>query len=557
LLMQCLNEYPAGSNDQSLTLFALSGSDSPAGTTTSSGPSALQIVTYTPGKGGALLTNQNIVFRFNNSMQTGSCTVGGSTTLVAPTAPVWSTGSVSNDTMTVAPTTTWTTGGPYALEITGCQDVHNQTLAAFTLQFIVYTAGNIIYVNKSSGMDAYVGSIAQPKQTIQAGITALAPCATSCAVLVSGVQNATTGDYYTSATGPVITMSNNISVYGGYAGDFSLTDPATYQTILLNTQAAGCGGAEAASCATVYADNTITTTATSLIGFGIIGNSQGLAYSAGVHVVNATLTLIGNNIVGSANSTTQSAGVLIDNSASAGSLIVGNNVIDGGTSTGNTFGIRALINARMQAIRNTIKGGGGSLSSTALYSGGLGIPTIVSNNYIDGGTGPTAYGISSSSSLVHLRLWNNTIQTGRNTGATNTYGIYFNGGAGVTPQITNNIVFGATSGNDYCVFENSAVNPTDIHNNNFYLCDVLYHDSATGDESNIANINAYANSVLNISVDPQLRDATNYDFALTANTPCLVTTGGETVAGVIDDREGNARTAAYSIGASERDGSCL
>lgn len=393
-----------------------------------------------------------------------------------------------------------------------------------------FSGKTVFYVNTSAADDSGDGlSPSMAKKTIPAAISA----ATAPAVILiaEGIYNVDS----TPGTDENIILKEDVSLYGGFNSGFTVYNPKTYISEILDSNADITNNYITPGSA-IYADGSTITSATVVDGLTIKGGS-------GAH----------------------SAAIFIDNSAAP---VIQNNNINGGTGSARVYGVFSVDSAPTIA-GNTINAG----TTTGNYAMGLhildGAPLII-NNIILGGdsTGTFSSGIESSSAATIL---NNTIDGG-SAGFYST-GIYINGSADGAPTIQNNIVFTSGGNTRLCIWEGNTVDPALLQNNDLFNCPAaLYAAQVVGGTGNcsfhsgsnchtqIADVNnetlttqgAPGTADGNISVDPVFVDAASGDYHLGVTSPVTVTGGGLDLSPTITtDKDDFARTVPWSIGAYE------
>lgn len=380
----------------------------------------------------------------------------------------------------------------------------------------------IIYHVSLTGDDANPGSETEPMLSINAAVLLAASKVSTGEVRVS------------SGTYDPVVMAEGISLFGGYATDWSARDPATYVTIIEN--GSNTGGTVTDPNSTVSGSSGITTT-TVIDGFTI--NGSGGSYSAAIFNVGASPT-ISNNIISGGTAATGTYGIynktgsqplILDNTIDGGNgdeghgifnlsasptirgntitgggttysygiqsnggsgLIENNPLIAGSTVTFNSYGVSTGSSNSAQVIGNVIYGGDAGNRSYGVKNASTSITLL--GNTIDGGTGTTwSYGVFNSSSSPQIR--NNTIYGGTTAGTST--GIYIaptnsaptiqnntiDGGSGggasqgirifntLPGAIENNIISTSGGTNRYCVEEgNDTSDPASLRNNDLWDC---------------------------------------------------------------------------------------
>jgi Bacterial Ig-like domain len=485
----------------------------------------------TPDSGGVMTPGDSIAITFDETMSTISVVLGGdmapesdggsfsTSTKSASASGVHS--EASNDTLTIKPHTTWTTGNDRSL-IVSARDVSGNPLPTLTLSFNIVDGMVYVSTPANGGSDGNPGTIDSPKATLPAGIIEAGNLGYSPgAVAVSeGTYSVDSG-----AGSPThVVLTEGISIYGGYSADFSQRNPGVNVTTIQDTSAAtamfnppnrAIDGGSGISSATV------------VDGFTIQGG--GGDYSSAIFNHNGAAPTIRNNTVDGGSGGTISSGVL--NIAS--SPRIQNNTIDGGNSGTDSYGIYNA-NSSPGILNNTINGGAGIQSSVGVLNDSASSSTI-QNNTIDGGSGTvSSYGIADTDSSP--------------------------------ATIQNNIVFNSGSGTTVCI--NESDNGTDtIQNNDLFDCgDYLYVNAISSQAfTDINDLNTMQTQASgNISMSPSFADIDGPDnnittmddnnWHLTASSPTQVTQGGlDLSSDFTDDKDGATRTDPWSMGAYEQD----
>jgi hypothetical protein len=331
-------------------------------------------------------STQALVITFSETMNTGTLVLGGA--LAAESnGGVWSAGAHANDTLTISPATSWTTGSARNLTIKA-SDLAGNPLATMTLQYDVY-AGSLFYVSSAASDDTGNGSTpATAKRTIMAAINAATAPAT---VLVNAGSHAVD-----SGAGTHVVVKEGVSLLGGFNAGFSARDPATYFTDI--TATANTGGTIFAPNRAIDVDFGVTA-ATVIDGFRIQGG--GGDYSAGIMTASGGSAVIRNNQI-NGGSGEVSYGILVD----SGSPLIENNTVWGGAAGNSSYGIYNRDNATIR--NNTVNGGSGVVLSSAIV---LNLATgLIELNTLHGGSGSSTVGVSMFSASTLLE--NNTIDGG-------------------------------------------------------------------------------------------------------------------------------------------------
>jgi hypothetical protein len=365
------------------------------------------------------------------------------------------------------------------------QDANDEILGESLAPYAIGT-GPIVYVDGNNGVDSNDGTMNHPKKTIQAGIDLAASLYTAASVYV------TEGSYILS--GSTITLHEGISLFGGYSQDWAERDPSHHESLMIDERTSG--GVSNSPNYVIFAGENITST-TAIDGFTL----QAGGGSHSTCILSAGSPIISNNVLNGGSVSVASYGIYLRSNASP---IITNNVIHGGTSADRAAAIYASDSNASSITNNTITGGstndgtvhaiygkranlyianntiiGGHCVNDQCYSCGIreasaSHSTIV-NNTIDGGTGYRAYGILTSDGS-DPKIYNNTINGGNPPQTA--MGIYIKNDD--DPRIINNIIF--TSGGEarFCIYENDPgdfpghpnpdSNPGILRNNNLFHC---------------------------------------------------------------------------------------
>jgi hypothetical protein len=220
---------------------------------------------------------------------------------------------------------------------------------------------------------------------------------------------------------------------------------------------------------------------------------------------------------------------------------------------------------------NHIDASGGSLSSIGVINSSS--SPLIEANTIDAGDGTvTRWGIANK--LSNARVRNNVIYS---TAAAGSFEAIHNGLSSAA-VIQNNTIhigghindIGIRNVSGRCVLENnivysdpetacgiyedsSAALPLRVKNNDLYGCATVYHH-AGGDCLSVDDMQTYLGAgcaSANVSDEPAFVDADDRDYHLAG--PAVAGAGLDLSAWFATDRDGNPRTASWSIGAYERD----
>lgn len=531
-----------------------------------------------------ITSSTSIVIVFSESMDSGTLSLGG--TLAAEAGSVWSQGTSANDTLTLNPVGSWSSGQGQTLSI-DVDDTGGNPLVTSSLTYDVYD-GTLYFVDSGAADDS--GSGLTPTTAKQTVTAAIAVAAAPAAVIV----NAGTWNVNSDNSGGMadhVVLVEGVSLYGGYSADYTDQDPALYSSTIEDMSTL----AGAVNNTAIEAGSGISN-ATVVDGFSIRGTSQGGAQlSRGILLLtNASPVIQNNTIYGGAASNTL-YGIHINSSAASNPLIRLND-IDGGDGGSTAQGMRGITvsTQALATIHDNVINAGINANGTAYGIDNAGISTIYSNIVYGGSATSTTIGVRDTNAAT---LYNNLVYGG--VGGNQSIGV--RGTAGSTTIIRNNTIVGGSSARadgimldasltienniilpdsptGACIYDNSISGPAALNNNDLWNCGVaLYFDSVDGTGcagndiclTTAVDVNALALAAGNISEDPALVDidgtdndmttATDNDWHLSGGTTTNVRTGGlngidEGGWGYEDDRDDVPRPASgsgWAIGAYE------
>ena len=353
-------------------------------------------VTATPNIAhGSTVTGHEIIkIIFGDSMNRNSCAIGGTMgSAMAAGNLSWSTTNTgkTDDTLTITPAAgnIFPKGSSQTLDMT-CSSIYGPQTSvnlSYTVEYAVYVNSSASTIN--TGNAANPGTKSAPLGAIQLGIDraqALYGSGNGAVVRVGGEGSFT----YSSGTGPVITMKNGISVYGGYSGDFSIRNISTYITTVEDTRTSG--GTSGDPNRAVDCPDTITDSANTVLDGFTIKLGGGISNAGIFSKGSATIRY---NIIRGKTSTTATITDAFGIYLSAGTSIMSNNDIDPGYGKGGSDFTYGLWDAGTDSLvsYNTIAGGYGNISR-GINSSGDGSKTLtIDHNTIDCGGGANPIGI--------------------------------------------------------------------------------------------------------------------------------------------------------------------
>jgi uncharacterized protein YaaQ len=445
--------------------------------------------------GGTLWDGQNVTFQSATEGATFTYTVDGSDPKTSPTAATGSSVYISMPMM------------PVTIRVVASKAGYADSDITVSSPFIL--ASEIIFVSPSGAM-VNPGTLQAPKLDLQDAID------TADSLYATAHVKAAEGTYSIST---VINMRSGISLVGSYRADFHERNLAAYPSIIHDTQSTGT----TVSFSAVTSD-------TGLDGFVIQGVDCTGGGGIGVSIGSCS-PIIRNNTLKNRNSGENQMSYSIAMSNGSSPLIYNNLMIGGDI---------------YQSVIFSIGSSNGSACNPKIY-----------NNTISMGNGPYRHWIfiirwDSVSVFHHPFLKNNLF-------------INFNA-----------VESGQYNYSTYHMDSGSSHYPSCYTTNLFYMAPYadqvgayVYYGSTNPDNINVANYTtkaAYTQSsgtqVLTYN-DPAWRNIVNQnplfvnpaggDYRLSASSPARNT--GTDLSGEIPafDRDGNPRTAPWSIGAYERD----
>ncbi|MDH5716476.1 MAG: Ig-like domain-containing protein [Spirochaetia bacterium] len=506
-----------------------------------------------PVSGSTIGTHSELVIQFNSSVNITSVIIGG-TLYSLSDGGLWSSTVYTNDTLTIRPSTAWSTGTGQTITV----DAYNMAGEIENVSNSYNIIDIAIYV-RADGDDAYPGSKTQPKKTIQAAIESAVQY--DMPIVEIHVAEGVYQTHYQA--GDYLMLSDGIYLYGGYsASDWSLRDSVLYETIIQDTSIAGGLNTpvEIQSVQyslingfTIKAGNGYNSTAILISGNALVSDNKfvlGNAFNTNYGIFAANSSIIKDNQIINQQLNETVYGIY---EISGKSMITGNSIDLGINGNSNSYGIYTISssyiannqinsgsndytyglycnNASPTVLGNIIDAGTAAFSSYGIYNNSS-KPAVI-NNVINGGSAATnSYGIYNLTSFSYF-VQNNTIIGGP---AQNSYGIF----KLEKLKIDNNILLTQGTSVDVCLYEaNSTDDPTTVRNNDLFSCTV-YRDfdaactgNADGDSQNstcaLTEAEALTDALIsgNVSVDPLFVNQAGGNFNLQAASPVSVTAGG-------------------------------
>ncbi len=370
-----------------------------------------------------------------------------------------------------------------------------------------------VYVSATTGNDTNAGTSSAPLKTIQAAV--------ACANKVPREIRVAEGVYEASDSSRISLLEGK-SLVGGWPTNFvPPRDPAGHVSEIRDTTDTGPPTGTGTGQA-VYVSSTSTQTV--LDGFTIQATTLGAGISVtALSVVPLPGQLAGATVQNDVIDCGGNPGVLlarcVDLGTSGGSIVLRNNVLHLGTSSGTSWGIQGYGVSSVEISGNVLDGG----SSAAVIPIELwvapGASPVVSANDVRPGAGGVA-GVSvqlmDMSTAATPAVRNNVVvvmgtATGIDDGSgaeiSNNTVVAGTGTAILTSvpgaAIQNNAIVAQPGG--VCVKEASAgADPSFVRNNDPYGCDSLYVDEGNRPLFLLGELNALPGASRNISADPAL-----------------------------------------------------
>lgn len=299
-------------------------------------PWGYSLVSVFPPDWTFLGADQSITIQIDHSFDPANCpssSLGGN---MGAGSYTFSTTNLPNDTITITPLTTWTTGPWRYLHLSNCYALNSEPHignSSLTLYYKVITSQNHIRYVKPTGNDASNGLSPQTaKQSFTVAYNELAAfsgCATNkdCVVLLAG------GNYPVSSS---TELKTGISIFGGYSTDFTIFQPEDdSKKATIDGSSITCAAlSQNSPCATFYTTPSLDPSNLKLKGLKIYGPNQNhsaaIKFSAKPVSLDA-LILIGGNC-SAANCTT--SGLFVENQTGYPSFSIDYTIARGGDCNG-------------------------------------------------------------------------------------------------------------------------------------------------------------------------------------------------------------------------------
>jgi len=470
-----------------------------------------------PANGDTIGPDTGIVINFSESIDTGSLLLTGT---LQSDGGVWSSVTNNNDTLTLKPGTSWTSG--VGTIIVDAADLYGNPLSQLSLTYTIGTpvTATVTPNNGSKITNAdqiviiFTESIDTNTLNLKGSMASVSDGGTWSTTTFANDTlsiDTTTGWPLGTATNLSLTVSSLLGVplttlnliyevvpQTLYVRDSDGldTNPGTaiqpYKTISAAIASATISPANIHVAEGNYTEHNLAM----VEGVSLYGGYDGTDWntcntnlhptivtdptmSGGTAEQPNTVFLVGNGITentvidgftlnggGGYSSAILIAGDSIEKNSSP---VIQNNILNGGNGPAWTMAI-VNTNSSMPLIQNnTIFGGTGASRSYGILSRYSLTPTI-RNNVIHGGVATlTTRAIDNISDVNAALIQNNTLYSGDSPD--DSKGILY--GVNAAPAyIENNIIFGGT----YCIYENATVDPGVLRNNNLSTCTTLYGD---------------------------------------------------------------------------------
>jgi hypothetical protein len=409
---------------------------------------SVTVSSVTPSPDSAISGYEPIIIVFNTSMDRSAVEKGISGDLnLDRVCFIWSTSVKSDDTLTICvkdpanPLAFWAEGSEKKLSIQG-NSLFGPTLTAITLG---YTVENRVYVRADDGSDTEnIGTSRSPVKTIRRGIDLAQTVYGGSAAKVLVAEGSYQANY--KDFGPVVTMADGISLYGGYLKtkwERSVLDSATHryasESVIENTCLSGEGSSASAPTCAVFIPASVGS-ATTIDGFTIIaGHGSGnnyyhtAVYCEGVPVIKDNY-ISGREIRDVPGEYCYGI-YAVQNTISLSPLVILNNMINAGAALTRSYGVYS-VTANVELCRNTINGGSGGAKSYGIYLEGA-AASIINDNTIESGTG------TSGGYCIYIKNQTPVITNNRFLSTENVYGfgIYESNSSSNPKSVSRNVFF--------------------------------------------------------------------------------------------------------------------
>lgn len=379
-----------------------SGGGGGGGETTETLP--LAVLTYpAPMTCGAQLNNAPLKFIFTRAMDATSVDLTGAPPFDSESmTPIWSTSTLTDDTLTLTPMSTWSTGANLLKFLVYEADSGDPLLVWYTPTIFSGSMPTLVYVSADTGNDAHSGlSVGNAVKTVNQGMAVAGAgpavvqvaAATAAGSAIAGTKNlADAGNPYRGYDAGAATnnMIEGISFCGGFTTDFATRDPAAHETVYASTAITG-GASAGALVAPLTADNTISA-ATVLEGFTIVapGPDTVTAYTDSNHwtgalVVQGALQVRRNKLVSGGADHTIIASVNTNPAPNPQALFSNNRLQGSGTSIQPSYGLYVA-----EAVPVFDSGYIGISQSASIYVDNVSTSgtVTIANSDLDGGAAP-------------------------------------------------------------------------------------------------------------------------------------------------------------------------
>ncbi len=329
---------------------------------------------------------------------------------------------------------------------------------------------------------------------------------------------------FSSACTNLTIRRNAINVGSGGTAAYGIQSVNSDGMVIENNIINAVGGGSTPESYGVYQDNS-----DAAINGNDIKGGDAVNTSHGLYNNSSNLNIDGNEIYSG------DAPIIWGIYFASGSGEIKNNAIQAELTTNQSFGVDFDNSPSVSIYNNTIYGGTGT-----------------------GGTSTLIFGIRLQNNSSNVKIQNNTINAGKRDNAAAITGISMLVGCSNT-IIENNIIFSQepASTNMYGIYEDVDL-PTSVNNNNMYFVSptILYQDGTGVGLIEICSGIFRGGSCSNISIGSNNVNGApdfvniNTDWHLKVTSP--IKTAGVDLSGSFSiDKDGNARTPGWSIGAYE------
>ncbi|MCK5807617.1 Ig-like domain-containing protein, partial [bacterium] len=346
------------------------------------------VLSVTPLHLASIGKTDDIVIVFSETIDKTTFILGGSSSSLSGEG-IWSTTTVADDTVTLTPASEWVTGDIF-LTI----DYADLLGAAGEMLSLHYTV-QVLFVNEGTGTTA-TGDINDPLHSIREALAAAHVKWPNDAEV-----HVMEGSYTLDGDNDIAPLEG-ISLYGGYeSGNWSHRDSSLYISQIQ--------GSNTKDRVVFFGSNI--TAKTVIDGFTILGGTNTESVNIIGILCHESSPTISHNIIQGGSTVEESWGIYATHSAAP---LITDNSIHGGSGSVKTKGIYLGLNAFPTITKNTIYGGDPTDNSVGIYNAANSYATITDNIKIDGGSGEYSRAVFNSGTSTATVKDNADIFGGKN-----------------------------------------------------------------------------------------------------------------------------------------------